>query len=191
MGDILQNNLDADLKLTPAAIPLNFELRGHYNRLMLAVGLELGYNTGGADRDAQWIETYRTPGHPDADVYGADVDDYDDDGDTEELVKVYQTPTMNRTLHLSVGALLGRDAGVGFGPRVAARVGWSNVPYAIQPTLHFGWTTPAPLVKPVGERVRPYMDVDLRGGVAIPREGSLATDWGPVFGITGGVGTTF
>lgn len=197
IGDILTNNLDANLKLTPAYVPLNLELRGHYNRLMVNAGIELGYNTGGADRDAQWIETIPTPGHEDATVVGPDVDDYDNDGDTEEQVEVYQTPGMNRTLFVGAGALLGRDAGVGFGPRVGLRVGWSNVPHAWTPTLHVGWNVPPPMIKPVGDRIRPFLDVDLRAGVAVPRKDSLAhkdnggAGLGPVFGATAGVGTTF
>jgi hypothetical protein len=30
-----------------------------------------------------------------------------------------------------------------------------------------------------------------RAPAPLPRAGSLATEWGPVFGVTGGVGTTF
>jgi hypothetical protein len=100
---------------------------------------------------------------------------------------------VNWNPYMSVGALLGRDAGVGFGPRLVARFGKTNVPYAFQSTLHFGWTLPPPMIKPVGDRVRPYVDIDVRGGVAVPFKASLAHEGGvkPVFGAVAGVGTTF
>lgn len=52
-----------------------------------------------------------------------------------------------------------------------------------------------PGVQPPYDRVRPFIDVDLRGGAAWPFRSSLAHNSslavGPVFGITAGVGTTF
>jgi hypothetical protein len=103
--------------------------------------------------------------------------------------------------------VLGRDAGIGFGPRFAARFGWTNIPHAFQTTAHFGYAYQLPFPK-AGGRVRPLVDADLRGGMAIARSRSLQRDLAastqndndedndegnimPVFGLNIGVGLTF
>ena len=106
---------------------------------------------------------------------------------------------IGKSLYLGTGIVLLRDAGIGFGPRFAARFGWTNIPHAFQTTGHFGWAFQPPIPE-AGGRVRPLVDVDLRGGVAIARERSLQRDLAavsdegnvmPVFGITAGLGLTF
>jgi hypothetical protein len=195
IGDLYKRNVDAGVELTPAAIPLNFELRAHYNRLMLAVGAEFSWNSNGAE--APWAETYRTPGSPDAQVLSPDKNDLDEDGDTQEKIVDYHDVVANRDLYLGASAVLGRDAGVGMGPRIGARIGWSNVPYALQTTAHVGMTIPAPGIKAPGERVRPFIDVDGRAGLSWPFPESLAFDEDksvtvlPLLGLTAGIGTTF
>jgi hypothetical protein len=194
IGDLYKRNVDAGVELTPAAIPLNFELRAHYNRLMLALGAEFSWNSNGAE--APWAETYRTPGSPDAEVLSPDENDVDEDGDIQEKIVDYHDVVANRDLYLGASAVLGRDAGVGMGPRVGARIGWSNVPYALQTTAHVGMTIPAPGIKG-GERVRPFIDVDGRAGLSWPFKESLAFDTDksvtvlPMLGLTAGIGTTF
>lgn len=191
----------ADLETAPAYVPFTFEFRGHYNRLMVAVGAEAGFNTGGEDGTTAWIENYFIPGYSesgdDVVVYAGDdkeVREDIEDGD-EDRAPIYNQQTVNRDLYLSLGVVLGRDAGLGLGPRLAARVGWSNIPYALTTTLHVGWAVAMPGVQPPYDRVRPFIDVDLRGGAAWPFRSSLAHNSslavGPVFGITAGVGTTF
>lgn len=195
LGDLVQNNVDAEIQLAPAYVPLNLELRAHYNRLMVAMGWEFGFNTGGADRNAQWIERFQTPGYDDSVVTSVDVDDADGDDDTTESLPVYHEVGFNREFYLGVSALLGRDAGVGFGPRIGGRVGWTDVPYALQPTLNVGWNVAPPVLKLRGDRVRPFLDLDLRAGMSIPFKTSLAYtesfEFHPVFGATAGVGSTF
>ena len=188
-------------KLGEAYIPVAFELRGHYNRLMLAIGGEFGFGTGGQSGDTTWIETYRTPGEPDAQVVLVEKEAFTDpdtgETSTRNVVKkkVYNERMINRDLYFSTGVVFGRDAGIGFGPRLAFRVGWTNVPYALQTTAHLGWTLAPPGIKPLGDRVRPFVDVDGRVGASWPFIPSLAhTDpisVSPVFGIVAGVGTTF
>ncbi|MES2639006.1 MAG: hypothetical protein V4850_05970 [Myxococcota bacterium] len=203
---------EIDTDLGPSFIPVTFELRGHYNRLMVSFGSEFGFNTGGDDGKAQWIERYRTRGAPDSrvakmqeitrlsdeDVNGDGVIDADD---TETFFAatelLYNRVKINRNLFMGAAVVLGRDAGIGFGPRLGLRVGWTNVPYALQTTAHVGMTLAPPGIKPLGDRVRPFVDVDGRIGASFPFATSLAFDKNaaitvmPVFGLTAGVGTTF
>jgi hypothetical protein len=198
--------LDSDLG--PSYIPLNIELRGHYNRLMVAFGLEAGFNTGGEDGDKQWIENFYVQGHPEATVIGTGDKDTDDSGSKKDETLFHEVD-VNRNVYLGIGVVLGRDAGIGFGPRFATRIGWTNVPYSLQTTGHFGWTLPMPFVKNLGDRVRPLVDVDARLGAVWPFRESLAhtcdnkkrpldtfteagcVDAAPIFGIVAGLGTTF
>lgn len=194
--------------LNPATIPFNFELRGHYNRLMVNMGAEFGYEAGGT---GGWIEYFQTPGHDSATTIDEQLSeclpvDVDTDGDgvvdsqTMECSgysPAYNVRTFNRNLWLGVGVVFMRDAGLGFGPRLAARVGWANMPHGLQTTGHFGWAI-QPGFLPAGERVRPLLDLDARGGIAIRTEHSLFKDTRgdrkliqPVFGLTLGVGLTF
>jgi hypothetical protein len=110
--------------------------------------------------------------------------------------RLYNEVEINRNLFLGAAVVLGRDAGIGFGPRIGARIGWTNVPYALQTTGHVGLTIAPPGIKPLGDRVRPFVDVDGRLGVSWPFATSLAhtsspITIAPVFGLTAGVGTTF
>ncbi len=207
------------------AVPFNFELRGHYNRLMVNFGAEFGYNAS-SNADG-WVEYYQTPGNNDDPNLGAyrvkgctPIYNYDSDGDgtndayqddsgnivdsppqeCNSIEAVYNERTFNRNLWLGLGVVLGRDAGIGFGPRFALRWGWTNMPHGWQATGHFGWAVQPP-IGDFGGRVRPIVDLDLRGGVAIARPRSLQLDLAaqdssenavmPVFGGTLGVGFTF
>lgn len=205
-GDIADDSR-IDVDLDPATIPFHFELRGHYNRLMINLGAEFGYEAG---TGGGWIEHYQTPGRND-DTVTIDPDasgceevriGEDENGnpitvqDCGNLVTVLNNKLFNRYLYLGAGVVLGRDAGIGFGPRFAARVGWTNLPHAIQTTGHFGWSI-QPGFLPASERVRPLIDADARLGLAIPYKKSLLKDVGDkkalqeVFGLTVGIGLTF
>ena len=186
------NNFSISDPLTPAEIPVDLQLRVHYNRLLATVGAQIGWNANA--EESVWTETYRTEGHPNARVLDRDVDDLDQDGDKREEIPVYQVTKVRRLLYLGASAVLGRDAGIGMGPRVGARIGWTNVPYALHTTAHVGMTLPTPGIEPK-ERVRPFIDVDGRGGAVWPFPNSLAHAEPitvlPVFGLTAGIGTTF
>ena len=101
---------------------------------------------------------------------------------------------------MGAGVVLGRDAALGFGPRIAAQFGWVNIPHSFQPTLHLGYGYQLPFGDFSG-RFRPIVDVDLRGGVSIARARSLQFDMKeadddesilmPVFGLNIGAGFTF
>ncbi|MDP2308714.1 MAG: hypothetical protein Q8P18_22020 [Pseudomonadota bacterium] len=195
-----------EIELKPAYIPVNFEIRGHYNRLMVALGAEFGFN---ANPDSSWAERYFLPGNEDAEVSqlkGEDTSvDTDLDGEIsdEERRTTYtgnkvllNENSINRNIYLGTSVVLGRDAGIGFGPRLGVRIGWTNIPYALQTTAHVGLALAPPGVKALGDRVRPFVDIDGRIGLAWPFASSIAhyTDpitVAPVFGLTAGVGTTF
>ncbi len=201
----ISNELDA------ATLPFNFELRGHYNRLMVNFGAEFGANLGAGNSDDEslgWVEYYQTPGNDNARAYeaqGCTPEDLDGDGvadvtTCDTLSAAYNERRWNRYLYFGAGVVLGRDAGIGFGPRFAARFGWTNLPHAIQTTGHFGWAVQPPILD-AGGRVRPLVDLDLRGGIAVARPDSLQIDLAsvddqesvvmPVFGGTLGIGLTF
>jgi hypothetical protein len=204
------NNL-VNLEAIPALIPLNVEFRAHYNRLALGIGAEAGFLPEGV-----FLERYFLDGNLDGVVYN-DADDAFNNpqaGDTfsyegQELAdgetppdweQVFHTDFVNRSLYLTGGVVLGRDAGLGLGPRIMLRVGWSNMPYALNTTAHFGWNFAIPMKKEL-PRVRPYVDVDGRAGATFPFQSSLswATGGGgdttdvpvsPFVALTAGIGTT-
>ncbi|MEC8424259.1 MAG: hypothetical protein VX000_10815, partial [Myxococcota bacterium] len=187
-------------ELDAGTLPFDFELRGHWNRLMVNLGAEFGKNVG-ADGD-QWVDYYQTPGN--------NKDESIQTIDTETDEVVLNTRNWNRHLYMGAGVVMGPDAGIGFGPRIAAQFGWMNVPHSHQATLHFGWALQPPIGN-FGGRVRPLVDLDLRAGANIPYRRSLRYDfWSekeelerqgvpeehlrrayPVFGGNLGVGFTF
>jgi hypothetical protein len=195
-----------ELETAAGELPINFELRGHYNRLMVNVGIEAGLNlASGSDG---WVEYYQFGDNNDttAALTGCRwVDEVVEAGEvvaegywdcSGEIYEVYNQRLFNRTLYFGSAVVLGRNAGLGFGPRVGFRVGWKNIPHGIQPTLNLGWALQPP-VPEGGERVRPLIDIDLRGGVQVVTDRSLAIPEGetyklyPVFGMTVGAGLTF
>ena len=196
-----------DIELNPAMIPVTLELRAHYNRLMVGWGWEFGYGFSG------FSERYFTPGHAGEYEWGdlvvvetgsegtARLDDngdpvLDQNGDPiiDPPPEILHRTNWNRYTYGTVGVVLGRDAALGIGPRFAARLGWSNLPHAFQPTAHFGWAIENPLFKG-GDRVRPIIDADLRGGVVVAAKNSILRDQdkvvSPLFGLSIGLGTTF
>ncbi len=214
-NDIVDPNRGS-VELDPAMIPFNFELRGHFNRLMVNTGVEFGFN---ASKESEgWAEYYQTPKRQDdekvltgkgacqevtetvTDTDGDEVEVGTGRYDCADFTEVLHERQFNRDIYLGVGVVLGRDAGIGFGPRFAARFGWTNMPHGWQTTAHFGWAIQPPFPDG-GERVRPMIDLDLRGGIAIARARSLQllkaefsdeeSAVMPVFGGNIGIGMTF
>jgi len=195
-----QGRGDADLQA--AHLPVDITLRGHYNRLMIGVGMEFGWNLGS---QGLWVERYRTPEHK-AD-YGELI--VVEKGPAEEGAngsvngpEVYHYTAWNRYTHFDVGVVLGRNAARGFGPRFALSTGWTNLPHAFVSMGHFAWAYEPEIEAIKGnKRVRPFVEADLRGGVAVSLADSIQTDLAeleleerrakPIFGITAGIGTTF
>ena len=202
-----------DSSLENAYVPFNLELRLHYNRLMVNFGAEFGLNTGS---DSNWIERYYLPKHEgavnptavyckrtDMEKYGPirlsllDEDPAEQPCSNDEQ---FHITNWNRYLYMGIGGVFGRDAGIGFGPRIVWRNGWTNLPHAWQSTLHFGWA----VQPPIGEykkRFRPLLDADLRGGFSYALTNSVQREIArqdddegvvmPVFGLSLGVGFTF
>lgn len=193
-----------DPGLGSAVVPFDFELRLHYNRLMINFGAEWGLNAGGN----QFTDYFQTPGDYDKAWEAGKIGPTDtgtvsfgdcaqnDDGsyDCTDVETIYMNRKINRHLYFGPGVVLGPNAGIGFGPRFAAQVGWMNVPHSLQTTAHFGWALQPPWPEASG-RVRPMIDLDLRGGVSIARRRSLQMDyaeWGQLsdtefrskFGVT-------
>ena len=168
----------AGVELGTSHIPVNAELRLHYNRLMAAVGWEIGFHTGDG-----WTERYKGTDGINLMVTG---------GSGEEIL---ETNKLNVLPYVSLGVLLGKDAGIGIGPRAAVRFGQTSIPYANVLTFHGGYSQLMPGVESSG-RVRPFIDADFRAGMVLPQTGSvqLESDGAlvqPTFGLTAGVGTTF
>jgi hypothetical protein len=202
-----------------AFVPFNLELRAHYNRFMVSFGWELGLNT----RDGNdWIERYYLPKHQ-SDHYPTAVYCSRTSNSPPGPIKssegcmdaeLYHITHWNRHIYLGLGGVFGRDAGIGFGPRIQWRNGYTNLPHAWQSTLHFGWS----IMPPIGEftkRFRPIVDADFRGGFSLAAMNSIQRNLArgdtnldgnvddldsegggegvvmPVFGLTVGVGFTF
>lgn len=191
--------------LKPAYVPIDFELRGHYNRLMVEIGTELGVNVG---EEAQWIENYWLPGHEAGVVFQYDdVDAHvdadgalilNDNGEPVYYVEgapVYNEQKLNRLIYITHAIVLGRDAAIGVGPRIGLQVGWSNLPHALVTQAHAGWTLVVPGFTGTG-RVRPIVDIDVRGGTSFPFKHSMSHDEhqitvDPLFGLAAAAGVTF
>ena len=202
-----------------AFMPFNLELRAHYNRMMVSFGWEFGLNT----RDGQdWIERYYLPKHQ-SDHYPTAVycprTSNSPPGPIKsaygcEDAELFHVTHWNRHIYLGLGGVFGRDAGIGFGPRIQWRNGYTNLPHAWQSTLHFGWS----VMPPMGEftkRFRPVLDADFRGGFSLAAMNSIQRNLArgdnnldgnvndadgepsgegvimPVFGLTIGAGFTF
>ncbi|MDP6933575.1 MAG: hypothetical protein QGG40_11695 [Myxococcota bacterium] len=199
-ADFLESRVDEGLQ--SGHYPVNFEFRAHYNRLMVNLGAEFGVN--GQDED--WIERYYTPTHlGDEDrVVVTDLEcTEDEDGEItcSSGDEAYHMLHWNRYMYMGLGVVLGRDAGLGLGPRLAIRSGWTNLPHAWVTTGHFGWALQPSLLNKFTGRVRPFVDADFRAGMAMALANSLQVDLAkddedesyisPVFGATLGIGTTF
>ncbi len=199
----------------PAGFPLAFHLRGHYNRLMVATGLEF---SAALQNGGEWSDLYQTNTHDGAshDVVTTSTETVTVGTGTTATPSVLQivTPelrvrTWQRLVFFGFGGVIGRDASIGFGPRGWIRTGWTNVPHAVDLTGHLGYTAQAPFSTKSTGRVRPLVDVDGFGGVMIPYRDSLYIKGNdtfpltaeerdrrlgkvlPTFGFTVGVGLTF
>ena len=176
-----------DFNAIPATVPASLELRIHYARFMVNLGVEFAYNASG-----KWEE-----------IYPSNIDKSKSLGcetDGESCLPQTHTTTYNQTNFLGVGYLFGKDAATGLGPRAAIRAGWSELPHAVTTTAHFGWTLPAPKMKRINKRIRLIVDADFRLGATIGLEPSLLLvedEKGKVpgaaliFGLTAGAGSTF
>jgi len=207
-GAIVTDQQVPDLtpQLDPESLPFDFQLRGHYNRLMFGIGAQAKLGLSG-----KFSDKYRSRGGvtyerrcPDESPSEATPDGNvvcSGGGDPEE-VPTFNEQTFQRNLYVLLGAMLGRDASLGVGPRGYLRVGMLNVPHALDTTLHLGITPqitkPRERTGTKGSRVRAIADVDGFLGVWTPVFDSLFVPAGrrfgrPVFtfGLSAGAGVTF
>jgi hypothetical protein len=179
-GTSAANLASPSLTPTPSGLPVMVHLRGHYNRLMVQLGLHYATNitpTGSGAGEGPvtnekgqklWADKYQTnhrvdsPGHELVDMKGN---------------VTLRERRLQRLVHLGVGVVLGKNAAIGFGPRGYLRTGWYNAPHAVDLTAHAGYAALAPWAKAKGgeikNRVNPLVDVDAYGGIMLPYRDSL------------------
>ena len=201
-----------------AYMPFNFELRAHYNRLLVSFGTEFGLNTR---ENNEWIERYYLPKHR-GEKFATAVDCQREQDEPPSALgnctneELFHITHWNRYVFMNVGGVFGRDAGIGFGPRLTWKNGYTNLPHAWQSTLHAGVAL-EPKIGNFTKRFRPLVDADLRGGFALAAQNSVQRNIArgdtnfdgavrevdgettnnkegvvmPVFGLSLGVGFTF
>lgn len=111
----------------------------------------------------------------------------------------FRERTLQRLVFAQFGGMLGRDASSGFGLRGYFQTGWYNVPYAMDWTLHAGYTAKVGKDKPGKRdeedrmgRVRFILDFDLYGGFWTGIGGSIyRLGEKNLFGSNIGVGTPY
>lgn len=175
-------------ELNVEGVPVAYQLRGHYNRLLMGVGLQYKISATGD----LFVDEYQTQG-------GTVLKPGEDGVD----VASFRERKLQRLVFAMFGVVLGKDAAVGFGPRGYIRTGWYNAPHAVDITGHVGLTTTVPGNKKDEERigrVRALLDVDLYAGAVAPVQDSLYVSETGLFavgkpffnfGLTAGVGLTF
>jgi hypothetical protein len=182
-----------------AAVPVDFQLRGHFNRLMFGFGVQLGSNVADEKKGGgKWRERYQTQdpeeGAKHIVVQEVEPDEFDPGGGYVEAFKELE---WQRLIYGTLGVVLLKDAPFGMGPRGYVRVGWYNAPHAIDLTGHIGITEePSFGKKEYKGRVAPLLDADFFAGAMIPFGDSLYIVGGkptvlPTFGFTVGTGFTF
>jgi hypothetical protein len=182
-----------ELTPQPSAVPFLYELRGHYNRVMMGFSMQYA----GDVSKKGFSEVYQTqskshkPDGPNHELVTIENQDFNLAASDEEKasgicangeavvdefcpvnqdvpVSVLRDRKLQRLIGFSLGLMFGRDAAAGCGPYMQVRSGWYNTPHAADLTGHFGYSTLAPIVKDAKGRVRPLLNVDSFGGVMIP-----------------------
>ncbi len=189
-------------------IPFNVQLRGHYGRLLIPVGLQysLGVNKdeeGYGDtkyRDSFQAWNKAEEGYEHYNMLDCSpVDTGTGTGVTTEVVcsSVLRARTFQRLAYTGVGVVLGRKASIGYGYRGWIRTGWYNAPHAVDLTGHLGLAANPFLKKPDG-RANPVLDLDFWGGGMIPFRDSVYINGDnkqgpfiPIFGLQVLAGSTF
>lgn len=208
-----------NFSLNAAGIPFNVQLRGHYGRLMIPVGLQytLGVqkdNSPGANGpdgydDMKWRDSFQAwnKGEEDyihynmlaCDTVTTPTGTGTDAATTTQLQcsQVLRARMFQRLAYTGVGVVLGRKASIGYGYRGWIRTGWYNAPHAVDITGHLGLAANPLLKKPDG-RANPVLDLDFWGGGIVPFRDSVYVAPGkktgpfqPLFGFQALVGSTF
>ena len=174
-----------------AGVPIGFELRAHFLRLMINFGVKGTIGIGVDEDDVSGAANGEDDPAGEATLDDLKVwTDYCQANGACEDNGVYRSLSINRTIYTGIGFMLGKNAAAGYGPRATLQVGFTNAPHTVDITLHPGYTMKAPL-KGFEGRIRPILDAELFGGVLIPYgETSFSSPmW--QFGLAVGAGTTF
>ncbi|MEZ4318067.1 MAG: hypothetical protein R3F61_11205 [Myxococcota bacterium] len=209
-GEELTSLAEQALKPKASGLPIAYELRGHWGRLMVGIGLEFAANMqGGKWREIPQTRTrdqlVQQVGDASNPTYQVVTDTTLGGSEKGQRILVENTPgnsgtittpvvierTWQRGAFLTVGGVLGKDAAYGFGPRIAARTGWYNAPHAVDITGHLGWSIKPPLGNKdkTDTRVFPVIDTDVFGGVAMPFRDSIFLISNKKAAVGGGEGT--
>ncbi len=176
-----------DVALAPSGFPINVQLRGHYGRLLMLVGQQFSLNLAGgawADRFQTWNKSDGPNTHfevtnchvqPGAAAPATGGTGTATSPPTTCESVAFKERTWQRLNYMGLGAVLGRNASIGFGYRGYLRAGWYNVPHQVDLTAHLG-VAASPLVKNPDGRVNPVLDLDFWGGTGIPFRDSLFVD---------------
>ena len=193
------------LQLDPAYVPIDFQLRGHFNRLMFGFGLTFGKNIA-PNADGVWTERYQTDGNLVVRSVPAQGADPLLDPDASEFEQALMQRDFNRLIYGFIGVVLLKDAPYGMGPRAYLRFGGMNAPHVLDISGHIGITEEPTFGKRTYRgRVIPILDLDLYAGAWIPYGDTLLRDTSatpdddgnfpvlvlPNLGFTLGVGFTF
>jgi hypothetical protein len=160
------------LKLRPAGVPLDFQLRGHFNRLMFGFGVQFASNVD-PQAAAGWADRYQV-GPDNMVIRRPKIVDPDDppepvDPDADPFAEQLHELQWSRLIYGTLGVVLLKDATYGMGPRGFVRVGWYNLPHTLELSGHIGATTdPTFGKKEYKGRVVPLFDLDLFAGAMIP-----------------------
>jgi hypothetical protein len=164
---------EPETSIEPAGAPLLAQLRIHYVRLMLVVGVEGSI-------------AFSDPGYQDYYQLGDGHTAYQTGSETEAL----KTLPINRLVYGGIGLVLFKKASLGIGPRGYIRGGWYNSPHMLDLTLHGGLTAEPPGMEQEG-RVRLILDAEGFIGAMIPFGDTQFENVLPSFGATIGAGMTF
>lgn len=157
-----------DLKM--ASVPVDFQLRGHFNRFMFGFGVQLASNVDEAN-GGEWRERYQVEkgnmvvARPDG-----SEDPLADPVDPSTIgSEVLHIEKWSRLVYGTLGVVALKDATFGIGPRAYARFGWYNLPHAFDLTGHIGLTEdPSFGKKDHKGRVVGLIDLDLFAGALLP-----------------------
>jgi len=200
------SGLASPFKLAAQGFPIDFQLRGHFNRLMFGFGMQFSANIAGGGKESVWSDKYQVDGANGNVV----IDETPDEDVLDPGAGAYalKQRKFSRLTYGILGVMLGKNATFGLGPRGFIRVGGLTLPHALELSGHIGMTQDPSFGKkePKG-RVTALLDLDLFAGALIPFGDTVfvtgpvtGTRWTasgqapqvlPHFGFTFGTGFTF
>ncbi|HMV69599.1 MAG TPA: hypothetical protein PKA64_22345, partial [Myxococcota bacterium] len=163
------------LQLRPAGVPLDFQLRGHFNRLMFGFGVQFDASVD-PKAAGGWADRYQV-GPDNMVIRRPELVDSDDPDDVPDEIVVDEgtfgeqlhEEQFSRLIYGTLGVVLLKNATYGIGPRGYLRAGWYNVPHMVDLSGHIGITSdPSFGKKEYKGRVVGLLDLDLFAGILVP-----------------------